>query len=173
MWFDSWADVSRILAVGAAAYVTLVVVLRGSGKRTLAKLNAFDFVVTVALGSVLATALLNSSVSWADSATAMALLTGLQLVVAWSLSRRPSARTLATSRPSLLVKDGVVLEQSLREQRMTMAEIRQAVRANGAGSLADVAAVVLESDGTLSVISQNRVDTGWALGDVPDSGVES
>jgi hypothetical protein len=48
MWFDSWADVGRILAVGAAAYVTLVVVLRVSGKRTLTKLNDFDFVVTVA-----------------------------------------------------------------------------------------------------------------------------
>jgi uncharacterized membrane protein YcaP (DUF421 family) len=48
MWFDSWADLARILAVGAGAYGGLVLVLRLSGKRTLAKLNAFDLVVTVA-----------------------------------------------------------------------------------------------------------------------------
>ena len=52
-----------MLAVSAAAYVTLVVTLRLSGKRTLAKLNAFDFVVTIAIGSTLATILLNTTVS--------------------------------------------------------------------------------------------------------------
>ncbi|MDN6351638.1 MAG: hypothetical protein L0J69_08220 [Yaniella sp.] len=51
MWFESWSEIFRVVAVGAAAYVTLVIVLRVSGKRSLAKLNAFDLVVTVALGS--------------------------------------------------------------------------------------------------------------------------
>ena len=49
MWFDSWYELGRVLAVGASAYLTVVLVLRLSGKRTLAKLNAFDLVVTVAL----------------------------------------------------------------------------------------------------------------------------
>lgn len=60
MWFDSWSDLARVLAVGASAYVTLVVVLRAAGKRTLAKLNAFDLIVTIALGSTLATILLSA-----------------------------------------------------------------------------------------------------------------
>lgn len=66
MWLDSWSDLGRILAVGASAYVSLVLVLRFSGKRTLAELNAFDLVVTVALGSTLATILLSSDVSWSE-----------------------------------------------------------------------------------------------------------
>jgi uncharacterized membrane protein YcaP (DUF421 family) len=61
MWFDSWAQVGRVVLVGAATYGVLVLLLRVSGKRTLAKLNAFDLVVTVALGSTLATVLLDSS----------------------------------------------------------------------------------------------------------------
>jgi len=65
------------------------VVLRVSGKRTLAKLNAFDFVVTVALGSTLATILLNSTVSWAEGAVALAVLAGLQFLVAVVASRVP------------------------------------------------------------------------------------
>ena len=170
MWFDSWSDIGRILAVGAAAYVTLVVVLRLTGKRTLAKLNAFDFVVTVALGSTLATILLSTSVSWADGATALALLAGLQLVVAWLLAHQPGARTIATSRPTLLLQDGAVVHEALLQQRMTVAEVRQAVRSTGSGSLADVAAVVLESDGSLSVIGTDRVGDGWALADVTGGG---
>lgn len=66
MLFSSWADLGRILAVGALACAVLVVFLRISDKRTLTKLNAFDLVVTVALGSTLATILLSKSVSLAE-----------------------------------------------------------------------------------------------------------
>jgi uncharacterized membrane protein YcaP (DUF421 family) len=100
MWFASWSDLVRLLAVGAAAYLTLVLVLRLAGKRTLAKLNAFDFVVTVALGSTLATILLNDQVSWADGATALTLLAGLQLLVAWRSSPVPRLRIVVTSEPT-------------------------------------------------------------------------
>ena len=55
MFFDSWTALGRVLLVGTLAYVALVAILRISGKRTLTKLNAFDLVVTVALGSTLAT----------------------------------------------------------------------------------------------------------------------
>ena len=70
MWFDDWSDIVRVLIVGTAAYVGLVALLRISGKRTLAKLNAFDLVVTVAFGSTLATILLSSDVSYAEGVTA-------------------------------------------------------------------------------------------------------
>ena len=63
MWFDNWAEVARVLLVGSAAYAVLVLILRVSGKRTLSQLNIFDFVVTVAFGSTLATILLNANVN--------------------------------------------------------------------------------------------------------------
>ena len=167
MWFDSWSDLGRVLAVGTAAYLTLVAVLRVSGKRTLSKLNAFDLVVTVALGSTLATILLSSPVAWADGAVALALLAGLQLVVAWIGSRFPAVRTVATSGPTYLVRDGVVVQEALRSQRVTVSEVNQAVRGTGRGSLDDVAAVVLETDGTMSVIGSSQVGDGSVLADVP------
>lgn len=168
MWFDNWSDLVRILAVGAAAYATLVLVLRLSGKRTLAKLNAFDLVVTVALGSTLATIVLSSDVSWSEGALALVLLAGLQLVVALVTSRVPRVRAFVTSKPSLLLHDGQPLTVTMREQRVTMEEVRQAVRATGAGDLSDVAAVVLESDGSLSVISLAKAGDRSALGFLED-----
>ena len=167
MWFDTWSDVIRVLAVGTAAYLTLVAVLRLSGKRTLAKLNAFDFVVTVALGSTLATILLNSSVSWAEGAAAMLALAGLQFLVALGASHLPAVRSVLTARPTLLVRDGVPLTEAMRRQRVGVAEVRQALRTSGVGGLGGVGAVVLETDGTLSVIPSGSVGDGWALEDVP------
>ncbi len=163
MWFAPWPDLVRVTLVGAAAYVTVVVVLRVVGKRALGKLNAFDLVVTVALGSTLATILLNSDVSWGEGALAFALLGALQLAVTWTSSRWPRSRTVLTSRPTLVLCDGRLLREALSRQRLTVDEVRQAVRGTGAGDLADIAAVVLETDGSLSVIPQSKVGDGSAL----------
>ncbi|MEP7764787.1 YetF domain-containing protein [Sanguibacter sp. 25GB23B1] len=164
MWFDSWSDILRVLAVGTAAYVTLVVLLRVSGKRTLAKLNAFDLVVTVALGSTLATILLSADVSWAEGAVALALLAALQIAVSWSSAHLPRGRSVVTARPTTVLRDGQVIHDVLRAERLTEADLRQAVRSSGNGGLDQIAAVVLESDGTLSVVPRSSLGDGSALG---------
>ena len=170
MWFDTWPDVIRVLLAATTAYLTLVVVLRVSGKRTLAKLNAFDFVITVALGSTLATTVLSSEVAWADGAAALIALAGLQFVTALASTRIPALRSLITSRSTFLVRDGVLLAGAMKRQRVAVAEVRQAVRKAGMGDLSRVGAVVLETDGTLSVIPKDAKGDAWALEDVADEG---
>ena len=166
MWFDNWSDVLRILLVGAAAYAALVVVLRVSGKRTLAKLNAFDFVVTVAFGSTLATILLSKDVALAEGVTALALLAALQYGVARVTASLPGLRTGVTARPSYVVSGGALDAEALSRHRLSRAEINQVVRGAGYGDLSAVSAVVLETDGTLSVIGAEQVGDGSALDDV-------
>lgn len=167
MWFDSWADVLRTLAVGSAAYVTVVLVLRVSGKRTLSQLNAFDFVVTVALGSTLATILLSSDVAWAEGFTALAVLALLQFVVAWITTRWPFAKRAVTSEPVILVKGGILQDVAIRRNRLTASEVYQAVRGSGYGDLAGIEAVVLETNGTISVIASSTYGNGSAMVGVP------
>ncbi len=77
MLFDSWLSLGRTAVVGVLAYLALVLLLRVSGKRTLSKMNAFDLVVTVALGSTLATVLLSTDVALATGILAFTLLIGL------------------------------------------------------------------------------------------------
>lgn len=166
MLLDSWMQVGRVLAIGALAYATLLVLLRVSGKRTLAKLNAFDLVVTVALGSTLATILLSSDVSLSEGVAALVLLVTAQLAVAWSSVRVAGVRRLVKAEPTLLVHEGRILEDRLRRQRVVVEEVRQAVRASGVGDLSLVAAVVLETDGSMSVITTSQRGSGDALADV-------
>jgi uncharacterized membrane protein YcaP (DUF421 family) len=153
MLFDSWYELVRVLVVGVCAYVGLVALLRITGKRTLSKMNAFDLIVTVALGSTLATVLLSSDVSLAEGLLALALLCGLQYAVAYASVRSPRFQGLVKAEPSLLYFRGRFLEEALRSERVTEEEILAAVRAQGVADLAGVDAVVLETDGTFSVIS--------------------
>ena len=158
MFFDSWAGLGRVLAVGTLAYVALVAILRISGKRTLTKLNAFDLVVTVALGSTLATVLLSKSVALAEGVLAMALLIFLQFAITWLSVRLPGFQSLVKSEPTLLMRRGQFLEGRLRAQRITREEVMAALRSSGVVDAAQVAAVVLETDGTITVIGDVKHD---------------
>ncbi|WP_067339911.1 DUF421 domain-containing protein [Stappia indica] len=152
LFFQGWSGIVRTLIVGTMAYVVLVLFLRISGKRTLAKLNAFDLVVTVALGSTLSAILLQESIALMEGAVALGLLIGLQFLVTWVSVRSRVAATVVRSEPTLLVRSGVLCTKAMRQQRVTEDEILSSVRSNGGQGLQHVEAAVLESDGSMSII---------------------
>ncbi len=157
MWFDDWNDLVRIIVVAPVAYCSLVAVLRLTGKRTLSKLNAFDLVVTVAIGSTLATVVLSADVSIAEGVLALILLVVLQLVVTWTSVRFRVVERLAKSEPTLVYRNDF-LDAAMRRERVTRDEVRQVARAEGHATLDGVAAVVLETDGTLSILDAVPTD---------------
>ena len=151
MFFQNWEGIVRTLIVGTLAYAALVLFLRTSGKRTLAKLNAFDLVVTIALGSTLSSTLLQESVALAEGATAFAVLIVLQLVVAQLSIRWPWFAKLARSEPTLIARNGSFCQDALRRERVTEDEATAAIRTAGAEDVSAVEFMVLETDGTISV----------------------
>jgi uncharacterized membrane protein YcaP (DUF421 family) len=150
--YSNAAALARTLLVGVLAYAALIVILRVSGKRTLSKMNAFDFVVTVALGSTLATILLNKDVALAEGALALGVLVGLQFVLTWTSVRVGWVRRTVTGEPTLVAREGRCLPQALRRVRVTEDEVHAAVRGAGLARLDQAEAVVLETDGSFSVI---------------------
>ena len=153
IFFDTWTSLGRVLLVGALAYAGLVLMLRVSGKRTLSKMNAFDLVVTVALGSTLATVLLNRSVPLAEGLAAFALLIGLQFVITWLSVRSDRVQDLVKAEPTVLVSKGKPIPGAMKRQRVTMEEVHAALRQSGHADLDNGITVVLETDGSLSVLS--------------------
>lgn len=153
MFFDGWADLGRIAVIGTLAYFGLVALIRVTGKRTLSKMNAFDLIVTVALGSTLATVLLNKDVALIEGLLALALLCGLQYLVAFLSVRSQRFRALIKSEPRVLFADGNVLQAVLLDERVTEGEVLAAARSQGRPTLAGVRYVILETDGSLSVVT--------------------
>ncbi len=154
-FFESWDPIIRLLIVGVTAYFVLIVLLRGTGKRTLSKMNAFDFVVTVALGSTLATILLNKEVPLAEGGLALALLIFLQYAVTWLAVRSSSVKKLIKGEPRLLFHGGDYLLQAMKAERVTVDEMLQAVRSQGTASMEEIEAIVLETDGRMSVMQKS------------------
>lgn len=161
MFLAPLSDVLRIVVISACAYLSLIVALRAAGKRSLAKLNAFDLVVTVALGSTLATVLLSKDVSLIEGVLAFAMLALLQWIVSRVSVQSTRFARLIRSQPRLLLKDGVFLTDAMTKERVMRAEVEGAIRRGGHGRIEEIAAVVLESDGSMSVIAKDG--EGWPL----------
>lgn len=165
MFFDDGHSLLQTFVVGSLAYIALVVLLRLFGKRTLAKWNAFDLVVTVAFGSVLATALLSRDTSLAQGILAMGLLVGLQWCITWLSVRSVTVQNWVKSQPRLLLLEGEFQKDALHQERVTESEVKAALRAQGITAIEDVEAVVLETDGTFSIMKE-RGSSASALEDV-------
>lgn len=152
MIFESWLSVARVVLTATLAYASLVVMLRFSGKRTLSKLNAFDLVVTVALGSTLASVIVTRTVPLVDGVAALASLVGMQFLVAWASTRWPRIDRLAKSEPRVLFYRGAFAPDAMRSERIGEDDVLAAVRSASVGALEDVEAVILEASGDLSVL---------------------
>jgi uncharacterized membrane protein YcaP (DUF421 family) len=158
IFFDSWESIIRTAIISLVAYAGLILMLRVAGNRPLTQLNAFDFIVNVAIGSTLATVMLNKDVVLADGLLTFAMLIGLQLVISY-FSRKSSAFNHAVKSRSVLVfYDGEMLYDEMKKHLLTKDDLLQAIRLKGLGDLEKVKAVILETNGNFSVIEKNGTD---------------
>ena len=151
---------------GIIAYAAIIIFLRVSGKRTLAKWNSFDFVVTIAFGSVLASALISNKDTFGKDIYAFALLVLFQYVITWVAVRSSAVQKLIKSEPSLLLYRGKMQYDVMKKERIAEGEILAALRAEGVSAIEDADAVILETDGSFSVLQNIDESSASALKDI-------
>ncbi|WP_147802681.1 DUF421 domain-containing protein [Alkalicoccus halolimnae] len=156
MFFDDWQGIYRTIIIAFCVYPLLILMLRISGKRTLSKMNMFDFIITIALGSTVATILLDANIAYAEGMTAIAMLILLQFLATWLSVHAAFFNSLIKGEPRLLFYEGTFMDGAMKKERIKEDEIKQAVRTNGHVSLNTVQAVVLETDGSLSVMGKSE-----------------
>ncbi|HMO12357.1 MAG TPA: DUF421 domain-containing protein [Actinotalea sp.] len=161
--WGGWEPIARIAVVGTLGYAWLVILLRGTGPRNMAKMTPFDFVVTVTLGSAFGRVLTATEVSISEAAVTFALLIGLQWLLAEARVRSARVKSLVDVRPTLLFHRGQVVAEGLRRHRLTETDLHSAARENGLGSLEEVEAMILQSDGTFAVISRSAMGDGSSV----------
>lgn len=158
LFFDGWSPLLRTLVVGTLSYLSLLVMLRISGARTISRMTPFDFAVSVAMGSTFGRLLTAEDVVLAEALVAFALLVGFQLLLSILEIRSTRLARLLNPQPALLFYRGEFLRRNMRRERISEAELRGAVRKHGFGAIEDVEAIAVESGGMLSVVG--RADRG-------------
>lgn len=161
MFFEeTWLDVAaRGFILGALAMIWIVVMIRIVGLRSLSKMSNFDFVMTIALGSLLAGA--GQATEWKGFAQILVAVSALfivQLVAA--LIRRSSevAQRAMQNRPVYLMRDGVIDEKALETTRVARSDLIAKLRKANVTDFAEVEAAILEVTGEVSVLKGGALD---------------
>ncbi len=151
-WFtNSSESLLAIILTAFGIYLALVVFTRISGKRSFSKMSSFDFAVTVALGSIMATVILSKSVSLPQGIFGLGILYFIQIAVAY-LRRFNTIQNLIDNKPTYLMKDGKVLKDNLRKCKVTESDLKAKLREANVIQLSEVKAVIFESTGDISVL---------------------
>lgn len=151
-WFSTWAEVLQI-AVGAAFFYTLVVVLvRVLGKRTTSQMNNFDWIITIAVGSLAASGILLKNVAILDAVAAIVVLAALQYATTRLVLRSDTFANLVKAQPTLLTHRGKFLTDAMKSVRVSEEEIMAVLRSHGMRNAQDANWVILETNGEMTVI---------------------
>lgn len=169
-FFNGWYYIGRTVTLSVVGFLALIIMLRLSGKRTLSKLNVFDFVFVVAVGSLFAAAIVEKDVTLVEGLAALGTLIAIQIILAEVAARSKIADRIINGRPTLLFSEGKFIPKAMKRQRVTEGEIRAAIREQGIKRIEDVDAVILENDGSLTVASEAEGPGDSSLVDarVPD-----
>ncbi|MFB0612352.1 DUF421 domain-containing protein [Aurantiacibacter poecillastricola] len=167
-WFNSFDRLTSV-AIGAVVfYILIVAMTRVTGKRTTSQMNNFDWMVTVAVGSLAASGILLKDVSIADAALGIAIMFALQWATSWLVLRSDVFSKLIKAEPRMLLHKGELQKDAMRAERISEAEIYNALRQKGHLSLDDANWVILENDGKFSIIPRDdtSLDNAQLMKDV-------
>ncbi|MDE3720385.1 DUF421 domain-containing protein [Nocardiopsis sp. N85] len=151
---------SLILFSAVGIFATVITYTRIAGLRSFSKMSSFDFAMTVAVGSLVATVAV-AQVTLVEGMTALAVLYLLQVVIALLRRFSPFQRVVDNA-PLLLMSEGTMLQDNMRRSRITEDDLRSKLRSADVGSMDSVRAVVLETTGDISVLQGREVDP-WLL----------
>ena len=147
-----WSQVALIALSAAGMYVTVILLTRLAGVRSFSKMSGFDFAVTVAIGSVLASVIMSKDPPLASGIAALVCLFGLQIGMAILRSRFPGIQTLADNKPRLIMIGSEIQHDQLKKAKMTESDLWGKLREANAFQFSQVLAVIAETTGDVCVL---------------------
>lgn len=133
-------------------YIMLLALLRVTGKREVASLNAIDLVGFIMISEAAIISIADGKIPFPVGATPVILLGGLEWIFAYLSLKDQRVRALVEGQPSVLVAHGKIHQQTLRKLRYNIGDLMAELRAKNVSNLADVEFAVLETTGKLSVV---------------------
>ncbi len=148
----------EIVLRSLAVYAFILVSLRLLGKKELSQLSVVDLVLIMLVSNAVQNAMVGADVSLAGGILAAAVLFAVDFVFKEITYRNKKIKQMVEGQAVLLIYKGVVKEDNLRHEKITVMELDAVVREHGIASISDVELCMLETDGTISVISKTLND---------------
>ncbi|XMO88171.1 YetF domain-containing protein [Algibacter sp. AS12] len=144
-----------IISVFAIFSITIIIT-RIFGLRTFAKMSSFDFASTIAVGSILASIIINKDQSILKGALALVCIIGFQTLFAFLVRKIDLFKNLFTNKPQMLMKDGEIYYENLKNCNVDISDLMAKLREANVHQLSEVQAVIFESTGDISVLHSSN-----------------
>lgn len=141
-----------VLLTATGVYLSVIILTRLSGLRSFSKMSSFDFAMTVAIGSIIATTVVTENPPLLLSAVSLAAIYGLQIIVALLRIKSNSMQKLIDNQPMVLMVGAEIIEENMQAVRVTKTDLLAKLREANVLHLDEVKVVVLESTGDISVM---------------------
>ena len=135
-------------------YLLVVAAVRLMGKRQVGDLQPLELVVTILLSEIAATPMQNNNIPMLRGIVAVCILTVLELLFSVVSLKSVRFRNFTEGKPQVVVRDGKPVDKQLKKLRLTVEDILSALRQKSVFSLGDVKTAVVETNGTLSVLTR-------------------
>lgn len=152
MLLESFGKLKEIIIMAILFYFFVIIILRTSIKKTLSDISIFDFLVTATIGPIIANTIISPNTEFLDGLAAVSILLVLQYIMSKLDYKYEFISKILKSKPKLVYYDGAFLEDNMKKMRITREEIIQEARSQAGLVIEDIDAVVLESNGEVSII---------------------
>lgn len=152
-WLSTtWSSILMVIISSIGIYIAVIFFTRLSGLRSFSKMSSFDFAMTVAIGSVIASSILTKDPPLYQAVVALGALYALQMSIAKLRGISPFINILVDNQPVLLMKGSNILDENLKITKVSTDDLRAKLREANVTDLSQVKAVVMETTGDISVL---------------------
>jgi uncharacterized membrane protein YcaP (DUF421 family) len=137
-------------------FLALYLLVRLMGKRELGQMTPFELIVLIVIGDLIQQGVTQNDFSLTGAIIAISTIALLALLMSWATYLWPWAERVLEGEPRVIVRDGEILTDNLRRNRLTKAEIESEMRLAGIGQLSEVAWAILETRGKISFIKRSE-----------------
>ena len=137
-------------------FFILFLLIRLLGKRELGQMTPFELVVLVVLGDLIQQGVTHNDFSLTGATLAISTFAFWALLLSWTTYLFPRAKDLLEGTPRVVVRNGEIVNENLRRDRLTRDEILSEMRLAGIGRISDVAWAILEPQGKMSFIKKDE-----------------
>jgi uncharacterized membrane protein YcaP (DUF421 family) len=148
----SWMSAWMVIVSTVGIYLILIAFTRMAGLRSFSKMSSFDFAITVAFGSIIASTILAKDPPLFQAVIGLGTLYIIQMIVANLRGSSTVMSGLVDNEPLLLMRGTEILEDNLKEAKVTHGDLRAKLREANATQLSQVKAVVMEATGDVAVL---------------------
>ncbi|QDO92592.1 DUF421 domain-containing protein [Formosa sediminum] len=149
-------EIFWLIATVFGIFTLILILTRVFGLRTFAKMSSFDFASTIAIGSVLASIILNTNYSLLKGGIALATIIGFQTLFTFLVRKSDIIKRLFTNKPQIIMWNGKILHSKLERCNVSEDDLIAKLREANVHNFKDVKAVIFESTGDVSVIHNQK-----------------